>query len=487
MLNHQKNAGQVKGSERMRRPERSMAVAIGRGLVNERHSYDPILAEGGVGRTKARLSKAAFGVGAEEATIDLSGIESTKSTPSYFSPSAENIGKPAADLPLLRLVQKEEHPNCLKTTFLGCMSDPQHLFIFKREGGCDITSFGWHFGLGHYLGSSILAWPVELRPLQGAASQQEVVFASGLVRPSVLPICSWDGIRAIAVAWRSWMWQWQNLPGVRGQVGPAVRLLVDGVEKDMKIVAAESAWWKLSVSTLHNLCGPLGIGVEAGSGLFDTVFSMTQAVLQTTDEQTLRIVSMRLPMMQTDAGDDLGEALCELDEAVKTLEPNDAEEVAKVKVQHGNKRSAYTTFCEHFRERRASVQKSAPATSVGKKKKQATRNAVAPRLRLPEDGRIPQSDGKRYMPPDSYLWKARSERSWRSRVPPFREVSRSWHKFGEDEALFFVVQDAWRKWCTLNGVEEHECPMLSGSVGSGVAASSSTERRASSARLCHFT
>lgn len=128
---------------------------------------------------------------------------------------------------------------------------------------------------------------------------------------------------------------------------------------------------------------------------------------------------------------------------------------------------------ESYRSRRAQIRKK--TTSADGKPKRAARKA----LRVPADGRIPQAQAKQFMPPQSFVWKARVEQSWKSRKPPYKEVSRSWRTFGGGEALLLVVRDAWEKHCVLIGMSMRGIPVIglfpaAPSVGAGGASSSSS-------------
>lgn len=165
--------------------------------------------------------------------------------------------------------------------------------------------------------------------------------------------------------------------------------------------------------------------------------------------------------------------LYELDEAAKTLEPNDAKEVDKSREQHESRKQAFDNLCARYRERRAT------ARPVGGKHSSTTRSrggSASKPTRLPENGRIAHSEGKRFLPSGAFLLKSRGDKAWKSRMPPFKEVSRSWHKHGEEQALFLVILDAWQKWCVVEGVSEAACPMLGVFPGTsgGAAASSSS-------------
>jgi len=45
-------------------------------------------------------------------------------------------------------------------------------------------------------------------------------------------------------------------------------------------------------------------------------------------------------------------------------------------------------------------------------------------------------------------------------VPPLKsEFSRSWSTYGQAEALFLVVKEAWRLHCIVSGIDPADCPM----------------------------
>ena len=80
-------------------------------------------------------------------------------------------------------------------------------------------------------------------------------------------------------------------------------------------------------------------------------------------------------------------------------------------------------------------------------------------LALPQEGRIPHSDGKKLMPPGGQLWQSRTPGAWHSRIPPLKENCRGWNAHGQEEALFGVVKAAWKQYCWLEGIPDEACPM----------------------------
>ena len=112
-------------------------------------------------------------------------------------------------------------------------------------------------------------------------------------------------------------------------------------------------------------------------------------------------------------------------------------------------------FAREYREKKAAL-KPAPAKGKGKGRGKA---AVPKRPQLPKEiGTLSQVAMKAFMPPGSFLWQSRGL-SWHSKVPPFSETSRSWAKYGQENACFRVVKEAWSRHLMCNGMERAECPV----------------------------
>lgn len=98
-----KNHRQVRGSRRLRKPQASMGVALTSGVMDKRHRYTTVASDVPIFRKTVRLAKESFG-GADlpSCSMDLAGVASNKANPERFSPKADDIGGPAADLAVLR-------------------------------------------------------------------------------------------------------------------------------------------------------------------------------------------------------------------------------------------------------------------------------------------------------------------------------------------------------------------------------------------------
>ena len=44
-------------------------------------------------------------------------------------------------------------------------------------------------------------------------------------------------------------------------------------------------------------------------------------------------------------------------------------------------------------------------------------------------------------------------------MEPFKRISRSWARYGEDESLRMVLEGLWEQFCEKHGVDKKDCPM----------------------------
>lgn len=168
MHNLQKNTGQTRGSQKFRRPQRSMAVVIARQVLHKRHSYGEVdCSSVSVQRRSLRLSHTACGKKAPPPSCDLTGIATSAAKATYFSPSPENIALPAGDLSVLR--DLHTHPSARASdTFLSCFCRADHTIVFRRQGGIG-EDFSWHIGLFSWPSSGFVAWPISFVTAPGSS------------------------------------------------------------------------------------------------------------------------------------------------------------------------------------------------------------------------------------------------------------------------------------------------------------------------------
>eukprot|EP00974_Lingulodinium_polyedra_P076737 7428647-Lingulodinium_polyedra.AAC.1 len=73
--------------------------------------------------------------------------------------------------------------------------------------------------------------------------------------------------------------------------------------------------------------------------------------------------------------------------------------------------------------------------------------------------RIPQSEAKIYMPPDSSLWRGLVRSEWCAHVRPHPRFSEPWKTSGEHDALIRIYRKAWRLHLQREGLAESQCPI----------------------------
>lgn len=71
-----------------------------------------------------------------------------------------------------------------------------------------------------------------------------------------------------------------------------------------------------------------------------------------------------------------------------------------------------------------------------------------------------QTEAKELAPPGSYVWRAHGSGSWCGRMPPNRERTRSWSKWGERRACIIILQGLWQEWADLHGQGIDSCPIV---------------------------
>ena len=168
LFNVAKNAKQAKGSKLFRRPERSMAVMVGKEVLNKRHHYLVEDSQMPLPSKKSKLGPEAFGKTPVDPSIDLSGIVTTSQTPSWYSPGVASLGHPIADHSLIKAMYKAGSCGLLQFSALSCLADC-YPFVFKKDG-MKLKDNVWLYGLGHFHASCALVMEVEIKKAPNGCS-----------------------------------------------------------------------------------------------------------------------------------------------------------------------------------------------------------------------------------------------------------------------------------------------------------------------------
>ena len=452
MFNIQKNRRQQRGRLKVSVPPRVMGIVLGSEVLEKVCKYSVVPSHVPLEKKSLKLAKESFGGGTSQPSIDIGSVASHASTAPWFSPKPENVCKPAVDLAFLEFVKAEgTQPLLLDQAYLGCFCEATIQIIFKKEGSGG-QSFGWHCGLANWGDTAVMAWPCTVHTVPGQKMQKYITLSFETQQPSLLTILSWEGIVAIKFKWHSWNWQVQNVEGIEICLEPGARAFLDGEELALKELAARSAWWHLGISDLHNIAKYLKADVKKSDSLFQCLLQLAMHVLKCSEKEAMDIISQRLVQMQ--AKNDFSQELLDIDEAVNCLEKNDMEEVSKQQSKSVERQMQYDDFVEQYKELKA---RAAPKAKAASKGGGAGKDKVVVR-KLPHDlSHISQKDAKLLMPPQSYIWKSRSDGCWHSKVPPFGEVSRSWRRYGEHQSCLLVLREAWKLHLDLNGHPYEDC------------------------------
>ena len=139
-------------------------------------------------------------------SFSLKGIASSQQKAPYFSPCAENVGKPSADLELLYHCMTHKLMRELHKAELSCVCNAQHSFVFKCLKESHLPEKKWFVGVAHYSGSCGVVWPVQLDPVPLSSSAAVVAFQN-CADPTFLPTMQLHHPVARPVAWESWAGQ----------------------------------------------------------------------------------------------------------------------------------------------------------------------------------------------------------------------------------------------------------------------------------------
>ena len=452
LFNAEKNNRQARGKVKVSVPSRCFGIALASNCLGAHHRMNLVKPAVPIERREAALSKSAYGMNMDAPSLSLTGISTTRATPTYYSPGVESQGVATADLPMLRYAAEHENAD-MNGACMGGIAHVSHRLLVKRESGAGGGAFDWHVLLYHFKESSVLAWPVSLREIPNHDAKY-VIFRTDVERIPLLCILSWEDISACTFEWMSVSGQNAMYPGAAEVLPVATRAIVKHAPAALKSVVAQEAFYGIGVGELREMCKVLRAPVASDSSLVDTLVGMICHCLEVSEEEALHIAAKRLAGMKTEVGDI--HELMEMDEAVQCLDHNDVKNAQDTQHRHLEKQNEYTEFKEQLRDRKKALQDAAP-----KKKRRAevsTRKGRVKKLVNVLEG-MSHREAKKWTPPGSYLWKPRSDGAWHSKMPPFKSCSRKWSTYGEAEALKLCLQDAWRNYADLNLMSIDDIPI----------------------------
>ena len=445
-IHYMKNCGQIRGSLKARRPERSMGMVVGKKLMSTRYRFSEVQASHPVMVRNSKLKKKAFRSDPKKCTMSLKGIAGSAAKAPYVSTTAANYGRFAVDQTVLKHMMDTDDATIVLRLGSNVACDSSNPIVFKH-----VDNDKWYHGLCNFKGGGCMAWEVKLVTVPEAPLVAYVDFVGEGCGPVNLVIDDWRVWVARPVVWRSWSFLNLTYPALALTLQPGVRLFTDGPADELATVFAKQGWCNLDVDDLDEVAKSLKLPHRDGDTLFSRLQAMTLAQLGCDAEAANRHLRTRLVSLYPD--DMYMQELVEVDEAAQMLEREDQKEVEKEKKTCDSRTTKYKSFAAEYLRAVQTLKKDAP-----KAKKPRTGDSTGVK-KLPADGRIKQADARKLLPPGGKVWKSRDKHAWCARTPPMPTVSRSWDKWTEKGALFRVVQAAWIQHCELEGILPDECEM----------------------------
>ncbi|CAK0878635.1 unnamed protein product [Prorocentrum cordatum] len=131
----QKNNRQVMSAARFRKPEKSMAVALGSGILEERRDFDLLMPEHVYVAKSARLPAEAFRPSPATRSLKFERLVSTTPSVPWHSPSAINVHANMADLVCLRTIHgSDKNFGRMENAWHGQLVSWKHHFVFRFSG-----------------------------------------------------------------------------------------------------------------------------------------------------------------------------------------------------------------------------------------------------------------------------------------------------------------------------------------------------------------
>ena len=456
MIHFMKNSKRQKGTKRLRRPQRCMATVISQSVLQKRFHFDAFPVDHVVPRKYMRLSENTFQAKPqdEDATVCLEGIATRKQKAPYYTCTAADLGRPAADLVLLRQLHRDKDFSILDRFSMNLDCSYKYKFIWRRQDS-DVG----HIGFFNYSTSAAIAWEVQLCSYPERPMLEYVKFDMARSKPLAIAFFEWDSIVVRRTEWHSWAWLCYKWPQAPKHAQPALRMYVDGAELPLLKAAAAAAWRGWQNTDLESIAAACRIPITSGATTFELLFDMTKYVLKCTDAEVLNILKLRLATLQPQA--EAVDTLLEVEEAQEVLEKSDGAELEREKEAHRSAQASFDSFSKDFGITRREVRgKYAAAAGPKAKAKAKAKFKAKPPCKLPLEGRIEHTFAKQYMPDGAKLWQSRRSGCWNCKVPPLpRAISRSWARYGQAEALFLVIKEAWKLHCVVEGLSPDECPM----------------------------
>lgn len=265
----------------------------------------------------------------------------------------------------------------------------------------------WLVALDHFDSSAVLAWLVlaqKLRDHNGVwHSCLEFQQAS---LPTLEPIFEFDNYESFSFTFKAWSLQQSEILEAQQRLALAVRAFVDSETMPILRSCARRAWFGMSRSDLVPVAEHCKSDPKAFPSLLDLLCKLTSQVLGADDEVVMNIVSQRFGNYINTTM--YAEAILEVDEAAKTLDDGDKDDLKKVQLAQEQQKCDLNYFKASFKAKQRSM--------MGKQLKKKTLSKYkGPKVFALNSQHLEQEQIKQLFPEGSSVWRARGTDSWYAR------------------------------------------------------------------------
>ena len=289
--------------------------------------------------------------------------------------------------------------------------------------------------------------------------------------PVLLVALDWHPLEAYAFSHRPWSWQVENLLGVAGELRPATRCIIEAAgsgPQPLAVVAADASWWAFDKAEMTTLAKHFKVDVPIGASFLDVLTLMNMKIKNVSELEAILMIGGEFQHLDNNQ---FLEEIMEVDEAAKSLTSQDEDGLKRERESSILHKETFDRFATEYAQRKREVVAkvvasaaalAAPAAkAAGKAKAKAKAFALPPARRpIPDNVDVlPQADAKLLLPTGAFIWQNRTDGAWSARLPPFKQVSRSWRKHTSNIAMKIVIALVWRQKCAVDGIQFSDCPI----------------------------
>eukprot|EP00971_Amphidinium_carterae_P078983 1562765-Amphidinium_carterae.3 len=372
-------------------------------------------------------------------------ITASKNTP-WYSPGPSHAVVQREDAALLLYCHEKSAWDRAERFYWSSMlcNGPNLALRSKKE-----KNSRWWLSLGTKGGASVLAWP--LKELVNAGLKYFLLDTCG--SPFFKAVLNFREFEAVTVSWSGPLQQRAHGKGI-----PKMPLLgIPSITpRTLLEVAASNAFWTLPKTQLHQLIRGEGLKVESGQDLTQCIEQLYRHIYPNcTDEELAAALMTRMPARAVRRSDLSVESCADL------LDQSDRAEMKEKSDQSSSESALQASLAKRVQSLQKTASKSAKtsgvatssSSSAAKSGRQGTISGGGRRYpdKVPKPSKhLTQCEAERLLPSSYRLYPDESEQRWLlSSSTHAGYNSRSWSRYGYNDAAKLLIELAWAR--------HHEC------------------------------